>query len=70
MNQVFGKITLDISVGVQATEETIALMEANYKLHPERLICYELYAIDSYGHRFRVDTHNTGKVDLTEFLEV
>lgn len=68
-NQVFGTITLDVSVPVQANEETIALLEAGFKLHPERLIAYELYAIDSHGHRFRVDTHNTGKVDLNDFIE-
>jgi hypothetical protein len=70
MNQVYGKLTLDISLPVQATEETLALMEASFKLHPERLVIYELYAVDCKGHRFKVDTHNTGKVNLDEFLEI
>jgi hypothetical protein len=69
MNQVYGKVTLDISLPVQANEETLALMEASFKLHPERLVMYELFAVDSHGYRFKVDTHNTGKVEFDEFID-
>jgi hypothetical protein len=68
-NHVFGKVTLNISLPVQNTDETLALLEANFKLHPLRIAVFELYAIAGNGERFKVETYEADSVELTEFID-
>lgn len=55
MKSVVGKLILDVLLPVENETEELALLEANYKLDPERLIGYELYAVDCRGNRIKVN---------------
>lgn len=55
MKSVVGKLILDVLLPVENDTEELALLEANYKLDPERLIGYELYALDCKGNRIKVN---------------
>lgn len=63
---VFGTMNLVVSVLTENEDETLALMEANYKF--ANVIGYELTAIDCRGNRQKVYVHD-GKADLNEFVE-
>jgi hypothetical protein len=63
---VFGTMNLVVSVPVENENETLALMEANYKF--ANIIGYEMYAIDCRGNRQKVFVHES-KADLNEFVE-
>jgi hypothetical protein len=66
---VHGKIVLNVSLPVENTDETLALLEANFKLHPLRIAVFELYAIAGSGERFKVETYEADSVELTEFID-
>lgn len=67
MNQVFGRMVLNVSVGVQSGAE-YGVMEANYNLNPDRIIAYELVAVDSKGIKHKIDVHEALDVELDEFI--
>jgi len=55
MNSVVGKLILDVILPVENETEELGLLEANYKLDPDRLVGYEVYALDCKGERIKVN---------------
>jgi hypothetical protein len=55
MNSVVGKLILDVILPVENDTEELGLMEANYRLNPERLIGYEVYAVNCKGEQIKVN---------------
>jgi hypothetical protein len=66
---VYGKLNLSVIVPVNAESETMGLLEANYKLEPNRIIGYELVAVDCKGERHKIDVCDCSEVLLNEYLD-
>jgi hypothetical protein len=66
---VFGKMNLLVSVDVNANDETMGLLEANYRYNPNVLIGYELYAVDCKGVKHKIAVHDCDNIELVEFVE-
>jgi hypothetical protein len=47
--KVLGTITLNCLIDVDSEEETLGLLQANYKMNPEKFVKWKLTAIDSHG---------------------
>ncbi|MBT2723067.1 hypothetical protein [Bacillus sp. ISL-46] len=70
MNQVFGKMVLDVAVDVESQNESMGLLEANYNLNPNRIIAYKLVAVDCKGKEHIIHVNDAvGEFELTEFVE-
>jgi hypothetical protein len=68
VNQVFGEINLFVSVPVDSESEEMGLLEANYNFNKERLIAFELVAIDCRGVKHKIAVHDCDKMKLEEFV--
>jgi hypothetical protein len=66
--RVFGTANLIISVDCENENETLGLLEANYRFDPNIIISYELIAVDCKGKRHKIAVHNCGKMELVEFI--
>ncbi|MCA1025662.1 hypothetical protein LCM23_06130 [Cytobacillus kochii] len=69
MSYVFGKIELTVMHSVESSNEEMALLEANYKVNPQRAITWKLIGTDSDGNEFDVYVADMIKAELDEFLE-
>jgi hypothetical protein len=68
MSYVFGKIELCVLVPVESDEETLGLLQANYKVNSETMIDWKLVGIDSHGNKVKIEVCDCENVDLTEFV--
>lgn len=68
MGNVFGKINLSVLVNVESNDETLGLLQANYKLNPERIVKWKLVAIDPKGNEEDIEVCNVDEVDLNEIV--
>lgn len=69
MALVFGKMTFDVSVGVKSEDETMGILEANYKVNPERMISYKLVAMDHNGIEHVLHIHDVDSdFQLTTYM--
>lgn len=67
---VFGNMNLVVSLPTETESEELALLQANYRLHPELIIGYELIVVNCHGERIKVDVHDSNFTVLDEFIEV
>jgi hypothetical protein len=67
--RVFGRASFIISVDVENADETLGLMEANYRFDPNLIVDYELIATDCKGKTHKIAVHNCDKMELEEFVE-
>lgn len=67
-NEVYGEAKLDISIPVEANEETLGLLEANYKLDTDRITHIELTVTTIDGKIHTVRVHNLD-VNLDKFTD-
>jgi hypothetical protein len=68
LNYVFGKINLSVLIPVDSEEETLGVLQANYKANPETMIDWKLVGIDSHGNKVKIEVCDCVDVDLTEFV--
>ena len=66
-NEVYGTMTMDISVDVESDTEKMAMMEANYKYNDYGLVDCWAYVVDRNGTIHKIRIHNF-KIDLVEFI--
>lgn len=66
-NEVYGTMTLDVSVDVESDNAEMALMEADDKYNEMRFIDCELYLTDRNGIIHKINIHNF-KIKLIEFM--
>ncbi|MGG3892006.1 hypothetical protein [Metabacillus fastidiosus] len=57
-NEVYGEATIDLSVEVDSDNETMGMLEAGYKLDPDRIIYAELLIRTIDGQVIKVNVHN------------
>jgi hypothetical protein len=69
MNQVYGKMNLEVSVDVESDDETMGLLEANYTFNPNRFIHYEITALDCKGIKHKIHVNDVSLIDLNEFID-
>lgn len=70
MSLVFGNVNLLVSLPAESQSEEMAILQANYRLHPELIIKYELFATNCHGERFKVDVHDSNATVFDDFIEV
>lgn len=68
MARVFGKLNGLASVDCENNEETLGLMEVNYRFDPNRIIKLELVATDCKGEKHIVEVHELD-MELNEFID-
>jgi hypothetical protein len=68
MSEVHGEMKILVSVKVDSEDETMGLLEANYKINPERLIAYRLTAIDCKGKEHLIQLNDVIEMNLNEFV--
>lgn len=69
MANVFGQITLHVLVPVESIEETLGLLQANYKVNPDRVIKWKLSCVDCNGYEEIIEVCDCDGLDLTEFID-
>ncbi len=68
MANVHGKLELDVSLRSKYEEETLAMLDVNYRLHPDLIVSYKVIATDCNGNEIVLDCHS-GKVTLDEVTD-
>jgi hypothetical protein len=68
MSEVHGEMKISVSVKVDSDDETMGLLEANYRINPERLISYRLTAIDCKGKEHIIKLNDVIEMNLNEFI--
>jgi hypothetical protein len=65
--RVFGRASFIISVECDE-DETIGLLDVNYRFNSERFIAYRLTAIDGKGNEHTITVHDCDDMELEEFI--
>jgi hypothetical protein len=65
---VNGTILLNVSVPVTACKEDLSLLEVNYQYDPNRIIAYELVAVDCKGIRHKMTVNDCDEMILNEYV--
>ncbi|PLR72322.1 hypothetical protein [Bacillus sp. UMB0728] len=68
MVDVHGKLELDVSLPSKFNDDTLAMLDVNYRLHPDLIVSYKVIATDSKGNEIELDCHS-GKVTLDEVTD-
>jgi len=69
MNQVFGKMVLDVAVPVESEVDYMGVLEANYNLNPHRIIAYKLVVVDCKGIEHKINVNEVSEMVLTEYFD-
>lgn len=67
-NEVYGTVTLDVSVDVESNNEEMGLIEAKHKYDDYRLLDCWVYVMDRDGNVHKLNVHNF-KINLCEFMD-
>lgn len=68
-NEVYGEARVDISLPIEAMNEELGILEANYKMDTERISYAELKIIDLNGKVNTVRVHNLEIINLDRFTD-
>ncbi|MCP1159451.1 hypothetical protein [Bacillus infantis] len=68
MVDVHGKLELDVSLPSKFNDDTLAMLDVNYRLHPDLIVSFKVVATDCRGNEIELDCHS-GKVTLDEVTD-
>lgn len=68
MNNVFGELLVSVLLPVKSKTEDLALLEANYKISPDRFVKMELIGVTGNGEEVRIPVMEILKTKLDEFV--
>ncbi|PAD70734.1 hypothetical protein CHH83_02705 [Bacillus sp. 7586-K] len=68
-NEVYGEVRVDISVPIDAMDNELGVLEANYRMDIERIAYAEIKIIDLNGKVNTVKVHNLEIINLDRFTD-